>query len=306
MIKKKRNLFIKLGLCVSAFIGLVCSLCVPSKAYEYGNVSLLDLNNLKSATLYYICEDNNNPKYHYTFVKNGVFGYEENFTWNLNLSDFITDSTIQTRYQNNIYTPYGMFYDTNWSIYDFIWEESSYPGIVTDEQSYLEYVFIAPILINNTYFNNTSFTAIEFYDSNDYLLGVWVSGSFNVSLNGVAKIRCSSETSDYVDEETYLICGLDISQYNIGYRDGVNSQQTVIDDLQNQINQLDNANSVLQQQLNNASSTNANALFWTIASTPFESFKTIWNVDVLGLNISGFVLGVLMALLILYIIKKVW
>lgn len=303
MIKKKRNLFIKLGLCVSAFIGLVCFLTIPSKAYEYGNVSLLDLNNLQSATFYY---EVNNSKYHYTFIKNGVFGYEEDYGWNLNLSDFTTNSTIQTRYQDNIYTPYGMFYDTNWSIYNFIMEESSVPGISEDVQSYLEYVFITPVLINNTYFNNNGFTAIEFYDSNDYLLGVWATSPFDVSLNGVSKIRCSSESSDYADEQVYLICGLDVSQYNIGYRDGVNAQQSVIDDLQSQINQLDNANAVLQQQLNTASNTNANMLFWTIASTPFESFKTIWNVDVLGLNISGFVLGVLMALLILYIIKKVW
>ena len=47
-------------------------------------------------------------------------------------------------------------------------------------------------------------------------------------------------------------------------------------------------------------------LFWTIASTPFESFKTIWDVDVLGLNISGIILGILMALLVLYLIKKIW
>ena len=45
-------------------------------------------------------------------------------------------------------------------------------------------------------------------------------------------------------------------------------------------------------------------LIWTIAATPFESFKTIWNVDVLGLNISGIILGLLMALLVIYLIKK--
>lgn len=46
-------------------------------------------------------------------------------------------------------------------------------------------------------------------------------------------------------------------------------------------------------------------LIWTIASTPFESFKQIWNVDFLGLNIANFVIGLLSALIFIYILKKV-
>lgn len=90
--------------------------------------------------------------------------------------------------------------------------------------------------------------------------------------------------------------------YNTGYQNGYRTaEESYIDE----VAQLESANATLQSQIN-MGTTNANALFWTIASTPFESFKTIWDVDVLGLNISGFVLGVLLALIILYIIKKVW
>ena len=90
--------------------------------------------------------------------------------------------------------------------------------------------------------------------------------------------------------------------YNTGYENGY---RTAEESYIAEVAQLESANATLQSQIN-MGTTNANALFWTIASTPFESFKTIWNVDVMGLNISGFVLGVLLALIILYIIKKVW
>ena len=52
--------------------------------------------------------------------------------------------------------------------------------------------------------------------------------------------------------------------------------------------------------------TNFQKLIWTIGATPFESFKTIFDVNVMGLNISGIILGGVLALLILYLIKKIW
>ena len=47
-------------------------------------------------------------------------------------------------------------------------------------------------------------------------------------------------------------------------------------------------------------------LIWTIGALPFESFKTIWDVEFLGINISNFVTGLLMALAAIFIIKRVF
>ena len=144
----------------------------------------------------------------------------------------------------------------------------------------------------------------------DYVNGTW--GFYNISsiYNGstrsiVIQLSASSSTPVTIRFKiNSLLSSIADTQtaYNTGYENGYHTAE---DSYIEQVAQLENANATLQSQLN-LGSTNANALFWTIASTPFESFKTIWNVDVLGLNISGFVLGVLLALIILYIIKKVW
>lgn len=90
------------------------------------------------------------------------------------------------------------------------------------------------------------------------------------------------------------------------YNAGVQSQQSIINDLRNQNNSLNSQVNSLISQLQVAQDTQARTLFWTIATTPFESFKTIWDVNVWGLNIGGIIIGGLMALLIVYLIKKVW
>lgn len=65
--------------------------------------------------------------------------------------------------------------------------------------------------------------------------------------------------------------------------------------------------SALQEQLDLITSGNdMQVLIWTIAGTPWESFKHIWNVEVLGVNISGFVTGLITALIIVWIVKKLF
>lgn len=49
---------------------------------------------------------------------------------------------------------------------------------------------------------------------------------------------------------------------------------------------------------------NMRSLLWTIGGLPFESFKKIWNVDFLGINISQFFLGLFGALIVIWLIRK--
>lgn len=65
--------------------------------------------------------------------------------------------------------------------------------------------------------------------------------------------------------------------------------------------------SALQEQIDLITSgDNMQVLIWSIAGTPWESFKHIWNVNVLGVNISGFVTGLITALIIIWIVKKLF
>lgn len=50
---------------------------------------------------------------------------------------------------------------------------------------------------------------------------------------------------------------------------------------------------------------NLGTLFWNIGTIPFETFKTIWDFEFLGINLSGFIGGLLLSLVAIFIIKKV-
>lgn len=308
MNRKKIKLLIG-GLCSALMIGLSFLFVTPKAAVQESQFSVLDISNMHYVTYnYHITNQNNDwTRYHEVIVKNGVFGYESNYTWSLNLDAFQTTQEIQDSYAEHIYSPYGLFYQTDWTLGEFM-QEMGDNGVVEDTYSYLEYCFITPMTLDNVAFGVVNFSYIEFYDSQDTIIYTAreFGGYFSVSLSDVYKIRAVMNVSDILDEPNYIYSS-PRSSYNVGYLDGYNSRQSQIDALNAQITQLENANDVLQQQISTISSgTNANQLIWTIASVPFESFKQIWNVDVLGLNISGFVLGILLGLIVLYIIKKVW
>lgn len=55
-----------------------------------------------------------------------------------------------------------------------------------------------------------------------------------------------------------------------------------------------------------SSTANASDLIWTIGATPWESFKNIWNINFLGINLASVVTGLVTALVVIWLIKKVW
>lgn len=78
------------------------------------------------------------------------------------------------------------------------------------------------------------------------------------------------------------------------------SMQTSIDNLTRSYNDL---NVSYQNLLNGNNFAN---LFFTIAETPFASFKQIWNVDFLGVNLAGFVTGIIFIGLLIWLVKKIF
>ena len=112
--------------------------------------------------------------------------------------------------------------------------------------------------------------------------------------------------------------------YNSGFNSGYNTSLNKINEIQQQLNTktslLEKATIDLQNKTNEYNmllaryqqvtetplQLNFQNLIWTIASSPFESFKQIWNVDILGFNIANFVIGVMSVFVVMYIIKKIF
>lgn len=94
--------------------------------------------------------------------------------------------------------------------------------------------------------------------------------------------------------------------YNQGYTKATNDLQSTIDSLENSYNQLQTLYNDLLQRYNNyiEGNTDLNTLIWTIASTPFEAFKTIWDVDLLGINLGSLCVGLMFVGIALYIWRK--
>lgn len=72
--------------------------------------------------------------------------------------------------------------------------------------------------------------------------------------------------------------------------------QSQFDLLQENYNSLSNSDIQLNYQ----------KLLWNIATTPFETFKTMWNFDFLGFNFAWFITGILSLFVIVYILKKIF
>ena len=165
----------------------------------------------------------------------------------------------------------------------------------------------------------------------DKLLEEFNVGGFDLSFyNSFSKFSITGPQSNafIYDSNNTLKFSWTNTPYQIGYQVGLNegmnngiaSQQPTINNLNNEINNLEDTiierdetiglkereisalNYQLSMQVNDEYS--LNDLMWTIGSVPFESFKQIWNIKFLGVNIADFILGLLTTFIGLYVIKK--
>lgn len=97
-----------------------------------------------------------------------------------------------------------------------------------------------------------------------------------------------------------------LDDYYNYYKDLYDDLKITYDDLQLTYNQLVQNYNDLQDLYNDYLNGNVSftALIWTIATTPFETFKTIWNVDLLGVNLGGLCVSLMFVGLVLWIWKK--
>ncbi len=118
--------------------------------------------------------------------------------------------------------------------------------------------------------------------------------------------------SNFSEDPYYIVSDPISAYYNLGYSEGYNSGVQVnidkVSNLNNQIQTLNNTISTLNKQIEflESGTKNYQHLLWTIAGTPWESFNKIWNVSFGGINIANVVTGLVTALLVIYLIKKIW
>lgn len=96
--------------------------------------------------------------------------------------------------------------------------------------------------------------------------------------------------------------------YEDGKNDGLSSGNAIIEEYKQAITTYKDTIQTLSKRISLLENSNRNYtnLIWTIGATPWESFKHIWNVEFGGINIANIITGLVTALLVIYLIKKIW
>lgn len=304
---KKLN---KLKLKIASFISLLSIALLTlfsAKTYAYETVDIGGARNFLSENNSYINDslyptiDNNN---YYSWFKwdidnEDIIGNRGSIYFYLNsLNLSIIDYLSYYRYFNiGFYFSSIEFYNTfdiysscsNWyRIDDLLEYTSGVPFIqVLYSQKVSNYFYIICEYRRST-------DGYITFTSNDFLY----TNSFSLSI--LDYTNSSDSSQGYIAEINSLNGNITSLQSNIS------NLNNIIIQLQNTITNQQNTINRQAQQIRDFNNYNAPQLIWTIASTPFESFKQIWNVDFLGLNLANFFIGLISALIIIYIIKKIF
>lgn len=168
-----------------------------------------------------------------------------------------------------------------------------------------EWYFYGPIPYNFTFSNSSSLSGTS--SDNPLIVNLTNSGitsttfisSFSFTRNNpnialaITKVGTPNSTLGY---DNGYITGHDdaINEINEYYKPIIQQYKDNINTLAERISYLENG------------TRNYTNLIWTIGATPWESFKNIWNVEFGGINIANIVTGLVTALLVIYLIKKIW
>lgn len=120
-----------------------------------------------------------------------------------------------------------------------------------------------------------------------------------------------------------LSCGsVSNAYYDLGYNDAISESSKTINDLNNtindlndtvtnqgsKINTLNNTITSLQNSLNDSVNSNfsLSSLVYSVMNIPFMIFQNGLNVEFMGINLWGLLSGVLCAMFIIFILKKIF
>ena len=147
---------------------------------------------------------------------------------------------------------------------------------------------------------NLNFTIEQDNSSTNSLLIDTIFFQFPMSINSSTEYTLYSSTlSIYDNSYTAFNKGYDLGETSgfnsgfsagesSGYDKGYHEAEDYYNSLYNQLMDdylalNENYNSLLESDYS------LQKLFWAIGSTPFETFKTIWNVEFLGINLASFI-----------------
>ena len=187
------------------------------------------------------------------------------------------------------------------------------------------------------YFTNMNNVQVRISDYSDNICNLYVNANEYVFI--------SSSITDLVPFFEYEIYSINIINYNsnsdttngqingsnnslVAYNNGYSDAKNSLSYYENELSNLEKENAYLVDNINNLQQDYDNLniqykdikhqfneylkgdnfvnLFFTIAETPFASFKQIWNVDFLGVNLAGFVTGILFIGLLIWVVKKIF
>lgn len=218
------------------------------------------------------------------------------------------------------------------TLFNYVKNNENIPDKVAMEQFEIVFNFKYNIDSKNIDLVVSNIESIEFFDiSNSYKYDIIdyslsnppVNYNFKLDLENLSIFAISFTTNlnfnfdtqnQFIDENVIpVIKNTFISQYdsgyNSGYSTGVNESKNKINELNEQIKQQDKDIAYLNDRLNSLTNgddfTLAN-LFWSIGAVPFETIKSIWNFEFLGVNLTQFFTGLITCLLLIYLIKKLF
>lgn len=326
---KKRN---KIKLKILSFLSLL-SICLMTlfsgKTYAYTyNPDYINLHS-QYGLFYYVTEIEFECKRN---INNTIYRYSENLTLSELLTSGVVDST-QTRisfyqlaitgiskavgYNNAVMVTdiYQQCYDFDIYIY-FSNTPNYFPLFALNMLTDSERLPLGQIDsdLGTYYFTNYSYNYFDFQYINTWISQNVSDSYLDSNINYIEFELMDLGTYESLNYlwmfSTYAQCMDYCSTMNDialeqGFNVTINQLKNEITNLNVQIIQKDNTINAQATQIRDLQQYNAPQLIWTIASTPFESFKQIWNVDLLGLNIANFAIGLLSALIFIYILKKV-
>lgn len=294
MIKKKKNLFKKIGIvCLSLlafiplfFVGVKADSSDYDDGYEAGyNDAFENFNTFSAIENYYqnaipFISTNNGQSYssasqYITITKSGTY---------LNIS---ASNGFSTNDNTSYYV--DISFTTPFNIKNLMLVATGTPTPLKVVVSDVEYSFTYTNIDNVGYMwsNNiyTKTSNVKFY----FKGRTNISNSFSIQINAYQTV---------------------LEGYQQGYEAGRDSMTSTIESLQEQIDSLDlynsylsNDNLRLMEELNNTNGS-WQALFFAMADTPFRTIGSALGFDLFGMNLFSAFIGILTVLAILFVFKK--
>lgn len=162
--------------------------------------------------------------------------------------------------------------------------------------------------------NNYTYLVLGYYSNIDYDTTTtptysWIELTFGFEYSLIDVFSGNNETNESLKQQNQQLQN-DIATKNNKYNtlnEEYNTMQTDYNNLTNSYSNLQHNYTTLQNQYNNLATNEYTFenLFWSVGSVPMAFLMQSFNVDVLGINIRAIITGLITAIIVIWIIKKI-